>query len=258
MSDNNLNIIKDLTEKLNLRDLKLREDAHLYKLLVEHSHDLVFLCKRDGTILYVNLKIEDFNFKRDNVLGKNFMDLIHPEDHYLLDFMKYENKDEEFENFSISNEIRIRTSKNKYSWLYNRFYSIFDGPEFIGFSCISKNINIEKLEEKHKNLYINVLEDIITKVPNIGVFNVDNGCKIIKYIGYNLNEIIYSKNILLRDYLNSVEIDDKMSIKIHTTTLKSLQDGKERTLNSKEYEVIIKPKIDNENIDGCIGIILKK
>lgn len=90
----NLARLKELTNKLNEKDRKLKAQRHTYKSLVELLPEVV-LVHRDKQVLFINeygLEVFGYDYKQE-VLGKNISELIHPEDiskaELLLNNLKY-------------------------------------------------------------------------------------------------------------------------------------------------------------------------
>lgn len=90
----NLARLKELTEELNEKDRELRAQRHTYKSLVELLPEVV-LVHRNNEILFINeygLEVFGYNYKQE-ILGKNITDFIHPEDQskakLLLKNLKY-------------------------------------------------------------------------------------------------------------------------------------------------------------------------
>lgn len=63
------------------RDRKLRENEQWFRSIIEHSSDAVFVYNLDGDIQYASpASLQLTGFEMHEVLGKSFMDFIHPDD----------------------------------------------------------------------------------------------------------------------------------------------------------------------------------
>ena len=73
-------VAKDRKEEIELeRKVQLSEDK--YRKLVENAHEAIFVIQ-DGVFRYMNKRVEDLlGYKTDEIIGKEFTSIIHPDDH---------------------------------------------------------------------------------------------------------------------------------------------------------------------------------
>ena len=72
--------IIDITDRIE-SEARLKLSETMYRILVENSHDGVFLIKRNGTVGFVNdAMAAALGYKPEELIGTNYMQLIAPED----------------------------------------------------------------------------------------------------------------------------------------------------------------------------------
>jgi len=75
---------RNVTERI-LAEEKLKESEERYKLITENSHDVVSLMDLDGNYVFITPSIKDtMGYEPLDVIGKNTLDFVHPEDHNLV------------------------------------------------------------------------------------------------------------------------------------------------------------------------------
>jgi len=73
-------LIRDVTLREQLREELDRMDA-LYRTLVENSSVIIYLLDTEGRILFINDRaVTLLGFSKEELIGKDLMDLVHPED----------------------------------------------------------------------------------------------------------------------------------------------------------------------------------
>ncbi|MGA1820791.1 MAG: PAS domain S-box protein [Thermoplasmatota archaeon] len=76
-----LNFLSDVTHRMEFEEA-LMESEEKYRSLINNISDGIFELKNDGTFEYASPNVSDiFGFKYHEVIGRNFTEFIHPDDH---------------------------------------------------------------------------------------------------------------------------------------------------------------------------------
>ena len=75
-----IGISRDISDKYEAR-VKLAESEEKYRLVTENSLTGIYIASPEGEVLYINNRLEEITgYSRDEILGKNIFQLIHPDD----------------------------------------------------------------------------------------------------------------------------------------------------------------------------------
>ena len=140
--------IRDINERKLLED-KLHESEKVYRLVSENSSDVISLHKLDGTFEYISPSCLDLHgYKPEELLGKNPMDFIHPEDAKEVlagvpDVLNKMSKGEPLEPM----QFRLASKHRGIVWVENVMKPIFQEATLIGFQSVLRDISARKLYE---------------------------------------------------------------------------------------------------------------
>ena len=71
---------KQAEEKLRKSEQDLRISERELKSVVNNAPDIIFRLDPEGTIIFINKTIDEYGFSKDELIGKNILELVHPED----------------------------------------------------------------------------------------------------------------------------------------------------------------------------------
>jgi len=75
-----IGISRDISDKYEDR-IKLAESEEKYRLVTEHSLTGIYIASPEGEVLYINKRLEEITgYSRDEILGTNIFQIVHPDD----------------------------------------------------------------------------------------------------------------------------------------------------------------------------------
>ena len=67
-------------EVLKEKQLKLRVSERELNSILNHSPDIIYRLDPEGTITYVNEAVKEYGYSKEDLIGKNILEFIHPDD----------------------------------------------------------------------------------------------------------------------------------------------------------------------------------
>jgi PAS domain S-box-containing protein len=135
-----ISVFYDTTEQHKGREA-LVESEDKYRNLVENINEIVFIIDMEGKFSYVNKASEVIaGFSPEEILGKPFVDYVHPEDFKIL----AQNYQDVIGGNIKSSEYRIRKNTGDYIWVRSRSTPIYKKGGIIGLRGIMQDITQRK------------------------------------------------------------------------------------------------------------------
>jgi diguanylate cyclase (GGDEF)-like protein/PAS domain S-box-containing protein len=159
-------IYKDVTMQKKIQD-QLKDSEEKYRLIAEHSSDLIKVLDLEGTVLYASPSHQHIlDIDPNHYLNKSFKCFLHQEDMYKIDQLI--NKIMQSEE-SASIEIRAAKKNGEWVWIDSVWTPVFDEVgKMVSIITEGRDISERKLyEEKLKKL---ALYDHLTGLPNRTLF----------------------------------------------------------------------------------------
>jgi PAS domain S-box-containing protein len=138
-------IAQDITQQKEDEQALLNSEQK-FRLLAEHSEDIITVSLVDGTVQYASPSVEKvLGYSREEVEGQSVIEYVHPEDWSA--FKQFKNKDftNNFENLTL--RFRIHTKDDDFIWLESILIPVKENGEVVKIIATSRNITEQKRAE---------------------------------------------------------------------------------------------------------------
>ena len=136
--------VKHWREKGVLED-KIQQSEVLYRTIVENAHDAIWTVDTQGNFTFVNKSGEEISgYKVSELVGKNFVPLIHPEDLPRVKDLFLDTLQGRFQNF----EVRFYAKDGKIHVLSVNAIPLYENSSIIGLFSIGRDITEHRKAEK--------------------------------------------------------------------------------------------------------------
>ncbi len=143
-------LTRDITEQKRVEEALIKSEETL-RTILELLPDIVSIHDKDGKILYISPSVQRFHgYSVSEMIGKNTMDLIHPEDRrrFIRTYIKL------FTNPGgiYSEQYRYRNIDGSYTWMEAVAINRLENPVISGIVAVSRDISERKrVEEELQN-----------------------------------------------------------------------------------------------------------
>lgn len=141
-------IAQDITTQKEAEQA-LQHSEQQFRLLAEHSEDIITVNQLDGVLLYVSPSVQKtLGFSPEEVQGQCVMDYVHPDDVYK--FLQQEDSPSLSDVENLTLRYRMRTKTNDYVWLETIIKPVREMGEVTRLICTSRNITERKRSEAER------------------------------------------------------------------------------------------------------------
>ncbi|MDF2190929.1 PAS domain S-box protein [Paraflavitalea sp. CAU 1676] len=148
-------IAQDITTQKEAEQA-LQDSEQQFRLLAEHSEDIITVNRLDGILLYASPSMEKtLGYAPEEVLNHSVLDYIHPDDKYKFIPQAGGPTMEDLENITL--RYRMRTKRGDYVWLESIIKPVRETGEVNRLICTSRNITERKQSEVER-------EQLLTEV----------------------------------------------------------------------------------------------
>ncbi len=158
-------VSQDITEQKLIRS-KIEKAEEMYRLLADHSNDLICLQEPNGTFRYISPSVKNLlGYEQSEFLGKKVFSLIHIEDIRSLKYVikKRVFREKEMETFTF----RVRHKKGHFVWLECLISTVYKENKISYFITSSRNVTQSVLAKEKINKHQISLQKLTTEITLI-------------------------------------------------------------------------------------------
>ncbi len=201
-------------------ETKLRESEEKYRTLFDNAGQLIIVVK-DGLIRLVNKKALEYGYREDEIIGKPFIDFIHPEDRKMVWERHLRRLKEEV--FEPTYEFRFISGDGTVRWVEITAVKIdWDGkPATLNYVS---DITDKVIAKKEKEELFRIIEE---SENEIYIFDADNlkftyvNRAALKNTGYTLEELRNLTPLALKTEFDRIKFNE---------LLRPLREGRQKKL----------------------------
>ncbi len=185
-----LAIDRDITERKRA-EAKIRESERRYKNLVELTTDIIYMSDKDNNQIFMNdSAIEVLGYPKEEVIGKPFINLVHPDDRErtIQSWMEIIEKGIDAFNF----ENRFITKSGKPIDLFHNVKVVRnENGEVVGTQGIARDITQRKRTEDKLALFSKVVEETVDgiQITDLNGYIVYSNRALKEICGYSPEEL---------------------------------------------------------------------
>ena len=229
-----------------------KRERHL-SLITDNMMDLITRINAKGEYQYISPSAPKIlGYRPENMLGKNILDLVHPDD---LERLKSSTRKAIYAHSSNEIEYRHKTSSGDYIWIETTSNPIFDHEDNLkGFVCGSRNIDDRKHAEEQIKTSLEEKEVLLKEIHH----RVKNNMQIISSLLSLQSRYIEDENYLAifkesQDRVKSMAMIHEGLYKTHNLARINFEEYTQRLISGlfSSYGMdqnIIKTKMDLDKI----------
>ncbi len=245
-------ISRDITDRKRLEEAILKNEEH-FRSLLQYSSDAITILDSSGIITFESsLRNRILNFTVEELVGKDFRSIIHPEDIQI--FISAFKEAISNPNTQIKKEYRSLHKNKKWIYVESIFTNHLDNPSINGIVVNTRDISDRKMSELKEKAYHNNL--IFLSNSALELLSLSEREEIYKYIAEKLYLFLSNAIILVTSYNeaeSSFEIKQVAGIDHHSETIGKLFSGK--LLGMKIKRLPVQNEIDEAGVIKTISNI---
>lgn len=226
-------VSQDITEQKRIR-VEIEKTEEMYRLLADHSNDLICLHEPDSTFKYISPSIKNLlGYEQSEFLGKQVFGLIHKDE---LPFLKKIIKEKVFRSkVADANTFRVRHKKGYFVWLEFLTSPIYKNKEIRYFVTSSRDVTQWVLAKKEIHQYQTSLQKLTTEITLIEE-------KQKKEIATNIHDHLSQSLVISKMRIN--ELKKKPQLKLINQDLQFIETHISEALeNSRKITLELSPPI---------------
>ena len=189
-------ISQDITDRKRLEETILKNEEH-FRALLQHSSDAITILDKNGVITFESsLRNRIINFTVEELIGKPFKEIIHPED--IPFFNKVFDEILKTPGARIKKEYRSLHKNKKWIYVESIFSNHLDNPSIKGIVVNTRDISDRKMAELKERTYHNNL--IFLSNSALELLSISERNDIYNYIAEKLHKFLGDAIVLVSCY----------------------------------------------------------
>ncbi|MBC7848448.1 MAG: PAS domain S-box protein, partial [Chitinophagaceae bacterium] len=164
-------VAQDITAQKNAEKAVL-ESEQKFRLLAEHSEDIITVNGLDGKLHYVSPSVERvLGYNAVDVIGRSIYDFVHPDD--LYKFSPTDESESLEETSFLTIRYRMRRKNEEYVWLESIIKPVKEDSQITRLICSSRNITERRQAENEREQLLSeakqseeLLRSVINSTPD--------------------------------------------------------------------------------------------
>ncbi len=194
-------ISRDITDRKLMEEAIIKNEEH-FRALLQYSSDAITILNKNGQITFESsLKNRISDFTLDELIGKNFYDIIHPDDK--KDFKKtldYVLKNPEKQ---VIREFRSLHKNKRWIYIESIFTNHLNNPSIKGIVVNSRDVSDRKMAELKERVYHDNL--IFLSNSALDLLGLSDREEIYKYIADKLITFLENAVVIVTSYQEEEE-----------------------------------------------------
>jgi len=243
-------IAQDITSQKEAENALLNSEQK-FRLLAEHSEDIISVHATDGTVWYLSPSVTTvLGYEVDDIIGRRFEQFVHPDDRH-----KFLPADQvpQFADKNTAESIiiiryRVLRKDGIYIWLESIIKPITDEDELVKLICTSRNITDQKIAQEKLKKKDHLLQAVSQATHSL-LINTDLNTAINESIQVLGSTAMVSRVYLFQNHFDR-STDTWSTTETHEWTEKSgdnrLDNAYMKDIPFENIKKIIEPLLDHQ------------
>lgn len=195
-------IARDITNRKSMEDTIIRNEEH-FRSLLQYSSDSITILDRNASIIFESsLRNRISNFMIDELIGKSYADIVHPEDSHI--FKEVLNEINKEPGIQFKREYRSLHKNKKWIYVESIFSNHLNNPSIRGIVVNTRDISDRKMAELKERVYHDNL--IFLSNSALELLAISDRDDIFRFIAAKLNNFLEEAIVLVSEYNEEEDI----------------------------------------------------
>jgi PAS domain S-box-containing protein len=186
----------DITDRKAMEDTIIKNEEH-FRSLLQYSSDAITILDKSGTILFESsLRNRISDFLIDELIGKSFEEIIHPDDIHIFKEVMLVVLEEP--GIQIKREYRSLHKNKRWIYVESIFSNHINNPSIRGIVVNTRDISDRKMSELKERVYHDNL--VFLSNSALELLGLSDRDDIFKFIGKKLNGYLEDSIVIVTSY----------------------------------------------------------